>query len=114
MRAQMCSVRGVLVYESPRWNLPAIGTPIQSGQEKATARLMHHVTKKARLWNSFIAEPRNRADLLLSRHIKVYCVNLALFISSLLHQEPCRAAGLVPGLREIKGQVLGRLPYYLF
>ena len=27
--------------------------------------------------------------------------------------EPCRTGGLVPGIREIKGSVLGRLPYYL-
>jgi len=27
--------------------------------------------------------------------------------------EPCRTGGLVPGMREIKGSVLGRLPYYL-
>ncbi len=27
--------------------------------------------------------------------------------------EPCRTGGLVPGIREIKGAVLGRLPYYL-
>ncbi len=28
-------------------------------------------------------------------------------------KEPCRTGGLVPGTREIKGAVLGRLPYYL-
>ncbi len=27
--------------------------------------------------------------------------------------EPCRTGGLVPRMREIKGSVLGRLPYYL-
>jgi hypothetical protein len=28
-------------------------------------------------------------------------------------EEPCRTGGLVPGMREINGAVLGRLPYYL-
>jgi len=28
-------------------------------------------------------------------------------------EEPCRTGGLVPGMREIKGAMLGRLPYYL-
>jgi len=27
--------------------------------------------------------------------------------------EPCRTGGLVPGMREIKGALLGRLLYYL-
>jgi len=28
-------------------------------------------------------------------------------------KEPCMAGGLVPGTSEIKGAVLGRLPYYV-
>jgi len=34
-------------------------------------------------------------------------------IETSLSVEPCRTGGLVPGIREIKGAVLGRLPYYL-
>ena len=36
-----------------------------------------------------------------------------LFALSSLIAEPCRTGGLVPGMREIKGSMLGRLLYYL-
>ena len=47
------------------------------------------------------------------------CINWPGYLQSLkisllyITREPCRTGGLVPGMRDIKGSVLGRLSYYL-